>query len=179
MVVLSLSALSFGLLALCAGHPTKSTLSTTQFTLALRAPTYPSLLLTAIPYSDSPSSFALVFNPSPLFPGTPASLDNTYVDFNIAGTTYSMYYGDPGEVEGLALLVTAAKGHIGGTPGMRVGSGDLGPPLTSADQSFFACNRTIANVPRLALHFGVFNSNGTAPYDCVIAQLEQNFNVWE
>lgn len=178
MVHLSLSAFSLGLFTLCSGYPTQNTTSTTKFTLILKAPTYPPLPLAAMPYSD-PSTFALVFEPSPAFPGTPASLDNTYIDFNIDGTTYSMHYGDPGEVGGLALLVTAAKGHVGGTPGMRVGSGDLGPPLTSADQSFFACNRTIADVPLLALHFGVFNSNGTAPYDCVIAELEQNFNVWE
>lgn len=132
-----------------------------------------------MPYSESPSSFALVFDPSPSFPGIPASIDNTYLDFNIGEATYSMHYGDPGEVGGLALLVTAAKGHVGGTPGMRVGAGDLGPPLTSAAQSFFACNRTIGEVERLALHFGVFNSNGTAPYGCVIAQLQQNFNVYE
>lgn len=90
-----------------------------------------------------------------------------------------MHYGDPGEVHGLALMVTAAKGHVGGTPGMRIGSGDLGPPMTSGAQSFFACNTTIDEMPQLALHFGVFNSNGTAPYGCVIAQLEQNFNVPE
>lgn len=90
-----------------------------------------------------------------------------------------MYYGDPGQVRGLALHVTAAEGHAGGRPGMQAGEGDLGPPLTAASQSFFACNRTIAGEQKLALHFGVFNANGTAPYECVVAQLEQDFNVGE
>jgi hypothetical protein len=175
MVSLSFKTLSLGLLSLCSCYPAIPVTQERRFTLSLRAPTYPSLPLIAIPYADSPTSFALIFEPFTTLPGTPASIDNTYLDFHIGETTYSMHYGDPGEVHGLALMVTAAKGHVSGTPGMRAGSGDLGPPMTSGAQSFFACNTTIDEIPRLALHFGVFNRNGTAPHDCVIAQLQQNF----
>lgn len=177
MGIFTPSTVALGLLTLCSAYPTTNTLSATEFTLTLNAPTYPALPLIAIPQSGPSSGYSLVFDPSFIQPGTPASIDNTYLDFNINGSSYSMHYGDPGEVQGLALLVTAEKGHVGGTPGMRVGSGDLGPPMTSADQSFFVCNRTIDNAQRLALNFGVFNANGTAPYDCVVASLEQNFDV--
>lgn len=154
-----------------------TSVSDTQFTLNLRAPTYPSLPLTAISDPSLPSGYALIFDPA-IEHGTPAILNNTYVEFTIDDAPYSMSYGDPGQVRGLALLVTAAEGHDG-RPGMRVGEGDLGPPMTSASQSFFVCNREIAGEQRLALHFGVFNLDGTSPYDCVVAQLEQNFNVGE
>jgi hypothetical protein len=166
-----------GLLTLCSGYPTVDTLSKTQFTLTFNAPSYPALPLIAIPHSVPSSNFALIFDPFFARPGTPASIDNTYLDFNINDDSYSMHYGDPGEVHGIALLVTAEKGHIGGTPGIRSGSGDLGAPMTSADQSFFACNRMTGGMQHLALHFGVFNANGTAPYECVVASLEQKFNV--
>ena len=81
-----------------------------------------------------------------------------------------------GQVDGLVVNVIAFPGRNSGTPGFQVGSdgnggGGIGPPYTSPDQEFFACNQTIDGVEYLALNWGNFNENGSNPAGCVAAGL--------
>ena len=56
--------------------------------------------------------------------------------------------------------------------------GSLAAGLDAALERFFSCESTLFNEYEiLALKWGVYNSNGTAPYGCTPAKFIQNFNV--
>jgi len=179
MISFTAPALTFALAALSSALPSlKRALSPNEFSLALVAEGYPRLSLNAIP-SDTIGSLDLVFERLAAYPGTFAFLNGTYLDFDVGGV-YAMYFPDVGDNYGFSVPITAiySVGQNNGRSGFEIASdGSLSARLTSAEQSFFACNSTLNGVDQFALRWGVFKSDGGSPDGCIPARLVQNGNV--
>ncbi len=70
--------------------------------------------------------------------------------------------------------------HAGfGNTGFSIAKdGSLATRLEAALESFVACESMLFDgYEILVLKWGVYNSNGAAPYGCISANLIQNFNV--
>jgi hypothetical protein len=187
MVSFTLSTLVIALATLSTASPTeKRKLSENETSFALIADGYPVLSLNAID-SGVPGNLDLVFERLSAYPGTPAYINNTLLDFDVPNPPtygengpYSMYFQEVGDNYGITVPVTAIfdPSQTAGRKGFTVGSdGSLQPALHAALESFFACNSTLNGVDQFALKWGVFNSNGSAPYACVAARLVENKNV--
>jgi hypothetical protein len=86
-------------------------------------------------------------------------------------------FRNSGDNYGTTVPVTAISGQEEGMNGFSVNNGEITAKLDAALDHFFACNSTIDGKEQLALKFGVYQSNGQAPENCVSAKLVQNFNV--
>jgi len=182
MVSFIFSIMALGLTALSSAMPTdRRALNSSEFTLALRAQGYPTLSLNTVPHpEDSQTSLYLVFERLAAYPGTPTYLNSTYLNFDVgASKPFSMYSPEVGDDYGIAVPVLAKYGQENGSGGYGIYDGTLSGTLHSAEEAFFACNQTINGEENLVLNWGVFNSNGSAPYECVPAQLIVNHNLGE
>ncbi|TAQ83168.1 hypothetical protein B7494_g8510 [Chlorociboria aeruginascens] len=175
--MLSLLPTLLSLAALGASRPAPATAVAGDFSLALQATDYPQLSLNAIPSTTS-GVLDLVFERLAAYPGTPAYLNASYVDFELgAAEPYALYMNNVGDDYGVAVPVQAILGQANGKTGFSIVEDQLVPTLDSAEESFFACNSTLGGVPQFSLFWGVFNSNGSSPYGCTPATLIQNFNT--
>lgn len=84
-----------------------------------------------------------------------------------------------GDNYGTTIEVHVWFGQQNGNTGFSIAKhGSLAARLGAALESFFACESTLFDgCEILALKWGVYNSNGTAPYGCIPAKLIQNFKV--
>lgn len=187
MVTFTLSTITLRLAALASALPTSTDskpkpLSPNEFT-SLQAEGYPLLSLN-MRQAASLGNFDLVFERPSAYPGTPAYLNTTRLDFDLT-TIPSLARGLPGPYTaqlqevgdnyGTKVPVTASfdPDNVRGRTGFEFGDdGSLSARITAALQGFFACTATYnGGEELLGLFWGVYQSNGQAPEGCVPAKL--------
>jgi hypothetical protein len=183
-MVSTLSAATLGLAALTSALlAPSSNAQTNEFILYLDAAGYPSITLNAVE-SGTLGNLDLVFERPSAYPGTPAYLNNTLLEFDYKGSEpgpvhpgiYSANFQDVGDNYGAKVPVTAIYGTNEATEGFGQGpDGTLTATKTAALQSFYACNTTTKGEPILGLFWGVPKEDGSAPDECVLARLVQVF----
>ena len=185
MVSFSLSTLTtLALAALASARPASDDKTSAKyFSLALIAKGYPRLSLNAI-QSAVLGSYDLVFERPSAYPGTPAILNGTKLDFHIKDPNqsidyYATYFEEVGDSYGTTVPATAIFGNDEGRTGFGFRGGKLYARMEAAFEHFFACNETLNGKEQFGLKWGVFEANGSSPEGCVAAELIQNFNVLE
>lgn len=130
--------------------------------------------------SSTLGTMNLFFQRPSVYTGTPAYLNNTYLNFDISGTPYAMDFVSVGDDHGYSVPVTAvfSATQENGRAGFSVSSdGEVQATLTAATQGFFACKRTLEDagpveMEGLTLDWGIFQEDGSAPEGCVFAGLK-------
>ncbi|KAJ0123938.1 hypothetical protein J7T55_012410 [Diaporthe amygdali] len=114
-------------------------------------------------------------DPSDHFPDSLVlNLTNT-PDISAPPGVYGVAVASLGDAHGAWVFVSAIQDEQ--EFDFLVTDGSVYHELTAAPQSWFACSQTVENVTGTFLSWGVYDTNGSAPFGCEVTDVVQNFNV--